>query len=126
MDQWHFPRRRVEEAAVPVDVIDSEQVNEGGLAEVVTKTTKGQSPRSLIQQWGQWFAAGLSFLLILMVKLYQITLGPFLGGRCRFYPSCSYYFIEAVRKHGPVKGALRGLFRICRCHPFCEGGYDPP
>ncbi|MEW4487809.1 membrane protein insertion efficiency factor YidD [Thalassoglobus sp. JC818] len=67
-----------------------------------------------------------SFILILMVKLYQVTLGPFLGGRCRFYPSCSNYFIQAVRKHGPIKGAWKGLYRLCRCHPFCEGGYDPP
>ena len=67
-----------------------------------------------------------SVVLILMVKLYQVTLGPFLGGRCRFYPSCSNFFIQAVRKHGPVKGALKGLYRLCRCHPFCEGGYDPP
>lgn len=64
--------------------------------------------------------------LILLVKLYQITLGPFLGGRCRFEPSCSHYFIEAVRKYGAMKGATKGVLRICRCHPFCEGGYDPP
>jgi uncharacterized protein len=71
----------------------------------------------------QWLAASL---LIGLVKLYQVTLGPFLGGRCRFEPSCSNYFIEAVRKHGPVIGALKGIWRICRCHPFHPGGYDPP
>lgn len=65
-------------------------------------------------------------VLILLVKLYQITLGPFLGGRCRFVPSCSVYFIEAVRKYGAVRGAWKGILRICRCHPFCPGGYDPP
>lgn len=65
-------------------------------------------------------------ILILGVKLYQITLGPFLGGRCRFEPSCSYYFISAVRKYGAIRGAVKGIWRICRCHPFCEGGYDPP
>lgn len=65
-------------------------------------------------------------VLIGLVKLYQITLGPFLGGRCRFEPSCSNYFIEAVRKHGAFLGAAKGIWRICRCHPFSRGGYDPP
>ncbi|QDT30870.1 MULTISPECIES: membrane protein insertion efficiency factor YidD [Thalassoglobus] len=67
-----------------------------------------------------------SFLLILAVKGYQITLGPFLGGRCRFEPSCSVYFIEAVKKYGAIRGATKGLLRICRCHPFSRPGYDPP
>lgn len=64
--------------------------------------------------------------LIGLVRLYQWTLGPILGGRCRFYPSCSEYFIQAVKKHGAVSGALRGLGRLLRCHPFHPGGYDPP
>lgn len=68
----------------------------------------------------------LSFFLIAGVRLYQIFLGPFLGGRCRFEPSCSNYFIEAVRKRGPVTGAIKGIGRICRCHPWNPGGFDPP
>jgi putative membrane protein insertion efficiency factor len=67
-----------------------------------------------------------SGLLIAAVRLYQWTLSPLLGQRCRFQPSCSVYFILAVQKHGVVRGALRGLWRICRCHPFHPGGYDPP
>jgi putative membrane protein insertion efficiency factor len=67
-----------------------------------------------------------SGLLIASVRLYQGTLSPLLGRRCRFDPSCSSYFILAVQKHGAVLGALRGLWRICRCHPFHPGGYDPP
>jgi putative membrane protein insertion efficiency factor len=65
-------------------------------------------------------------LLIALVRAYQVVLGPWLGGRCRFYPSCSEYFIEAVRKHGPIKGAAKGMWRLARCQPFCRGGYDPP
>lgn len=72
------------------------------------------------------FSNALSLFLIGGVRLYQIFLGPFLGGRCRFEPSCSNYFIEAVRKHGPVSGAWRGVWRICRCHPWNPGGFDPP
>jgi uncharacterized protein len=59
------------------------------------------------------------------VLLYRATLGQFLGGRCRFEPSCSQYLIDAVKKHGMVRGTWRGLKRIGRCNPFCKGGYDP-
>jgi len=68
----------------------------------------------------------LSAILIGSVRLYQILLSPLLGRQCRFEPSCSNYFIQAVRKHGPLKGAWRGVCRIGRCHPFHPGGYDPP
>jgi putative membrane protein insertion efficiency factor len=64
--------------------------------------------------------------LILVVRLYQWTLSPLVGRVCRFQPSCSNYMIGAVRKHGAVKGGWRGILRICRCHPFHPGGYDPP
>lgn len=64
--------------------------------------------------------------LIGLVRLYQWTLSPLLGPHCRFEPSCSAYFIQAVRKHGALVGSLRGLRRIGRCHPFHPGGYDPP
>jgi uncharacterized protein len=66
------------------------------------------------------------WLLIGLVRLYQWTISPMLGQRCRFEPSCSVYFIESVRKHGAIRGALRGVWRICRCHPWNPGGYDPP
>lgn len=74
----------------------------------------------------RWINRGLSLLLIALVRLYQITLGPFLGGHCRFQPTCSRYFIAAVQKHGPWKGAWMGIWRILKCHPFHRGGYDPP
>lgn len=67
-----------------------------------------------------------AFFLIGVVRLYQIFLGPIFGGRCRFDPTCSNYFIGAVKKHGAVSGAARGLWRILRCHPWNAGGYDPP
>jgi uncharacterized protein len=66
------------------------------------------------------------FALIGAARLYQWTLSPLLGRHCRFEPSCSSYFILAVRKYGAVRGTLRGLWRICRCHPFHPGGNDPP
>jgi uncharacterized protein len=66
------------------------------------------------------------YFLVGGVRLYQITLSPYLGQQCRFQPSCSHYFIQAVEKHGAVRGSLKGAWRICRCNPWCEGGYDPP
>jgi putative membrane protein insertion efficiency factor len=65
-------------------------------------------------------------VMIGMVRLYQIFLSPWLGRNCRFEPSCSQYFILAVRKYGAVRGAFLGAWRIVRCNPFCRGGYDPP
>ncbi|MFB3891574.1 MAG: membrane protein insertion efficiency factor YidD [Phycisphaerae bacterium] len=69
-----------------------------------------------------WLVSGF---VILLVRLYQATLARFLGGQCRFTPTCSQYFIEAVRKRGAVIGTLMGLWRILRCNPFSKGGYDP-
>jgi len=63
--------------------------------------------------------------LILLARLYQLTLSPLLGGHCRHVPTCSRYFIEAVRKHGAIRGGAMGAWRILRCHPFGRGGYDP-
>lgn len=74
----------------------------------------------------KWIANGLSLLLIAGVRFYQYFIGPLLGKHCRFEPSCSNYFIQAVKKYGPIKGPWKGALRILRCHPFCEGGYDPP
>jgi len=65
-------------------------------------------------------------LLIGLARVYQWTLSPIIGRQCRFTPTCSNYFIGAVRKYGAVRGTLRGLWRICRCHPFHPGGHDPP
>lgn len=75
-----------------------------------------------------WLAAGglVSLTLILLVRLYQLAISPWLGRNCRFTPSCSNYFIQAVRKHGALRGTWRGVCRICRCHPLHPGGYDPP
>ena len=64
--------------------------------------------------------------LIMPVRLYQAWLRPILPAACRFYPSCSEYFIQAVQKYGPVRGTAKGVWRLCRCHPWHPGGYDPP
>lgn len=63
--------------------------------------------------------------LILLVKAYQLAVSPWLGGCCRFHPSCSAYAIEALERHGAWRGTWLALRRIGRCHPGCEGGCDP-
>jgi putative membrane protein insertion efficiency factor len=64
-------------------------------------------------------------LLLLMIRGYQLALSPMLGPRCRFYPSCSCYAHTAVERFGVMRGLLLSIRRVGRCHPFCEGGYDP-
>jgi putative membrane protein insertion efficiency factor len=66
------------------------------------------------------------WLMIAAVRCYQLGISPFIGMRCRFEPTCSQYFIEAVRKYGALRGGWRGLCRIARCHPWGRSGYDPP
>lgn len=67
----------------------------------------------------------ISKLFIALIKVYKRFISPLLGNRCRFYPTCSTYAIEAITKYGAVKGGFMSLKRIMRCHPFNPGGYDP-
>lgn len=67
----------------------------------------------------------MSKVIVALVWVYRGTLGPFMGGHCRFDPSCSQYMIDSVHKHGPVRGAWRGIKRIGRCHPWGGSGFDP-
>jgi putative membrane protein insertion efficiency factor len=66
--------------------------------------------------------------MVALIKVYQVALSPLFGQRCRYYPSCSNYAIEAVRVHGPVRGSLYAAWRLARCNPFSDGGVDdvPP
>ena len=63
-------------------------------------------------------------LLIEMIRLYRATLSGWLGGQCRFYPSCSHYAEDAIRTHGATKGAVLATWRVLRCNPFGKGGID--
>ena len=60
-----------------------------------------------------------------LIRLYQLTLSPFIGGQCRFYPTCSHYGLDAYRHHGALRGTFLTARRVLRCHPFSRGGYDP-
>lgn len=63
--------------------------------------------------------------VLLLIRIYKATLSPLIGNHCRFYPTCSDYMAEAIRKHGLSKGLWMGLKRLWRCHPFHAGGLDP-
>lgn len=63
--------------------------------------------------------------ILALIKLYQTVLSPFTGRHCRFHPTCSAYTAEAVRKYGALRGGWMGIKRICRCHPYNDGGCDP-
>jgi putative membrane protein insertion efficiency factor len=65
-------------------------------------------------------------LMIALVKLYQRLLSPLLGNVCRFEPSCSRYAVACLETHGAVRGGLLSVVRLCKCHPFHPGGFDPP
>ncbi len=67
----------------------------------------------------------MKVILVVLVRSYQMVLGPMLPPSCRYYPSCSTYAIEALERHGVWRGGWLALRRIGRCHPFRPGGYDP-
>ena len=84
------------------------------------ETLQGASmvSRARSYRFGQW-------LLLALVQLYRIFLSPFLGGACKFYPSCSQYAQEAIAWHGAKRGSWLALRRLGRCRPFTKGGFDP-
>jgi len=64
-------------------------------------------------------------ILVGLIRLYQIFISPLKGQTCRFYPSCSEYSVQALKKYGVIKGSWKSIRRISRCHPFHPGGHDP-
>lgn len=67
----------------------------------------------------------VAFPFIVLIRFYQIAISPYLGPRCRFYPTCSQYALEAIKLHGLVFGLWLMTKRLLKCHPACKGGYDP-
>lgn len=64
-------------------------------------------------------------ILIYIVRIYQVLISPLFPPSCRYYPTCSNYMIDALKKHGPILGLIMGISRILRCNPFIRGGVDP-
>ncbi|WP_446526863.1 membrane protein insertion efficiency factor YidD, partial [Photobacterium swingsii] len=64
-------------------------------------------------------------VLLFLLRIYKVAFSPFVGAQCRFLPTCSDYARDAVITHGPGYGSYLAAKRLCRCHPFAQGGYDP-
>ena len=64
-------------------------------------------------------------IMVATIRLYQICVSPWMPPACRFTPTCSDYAIQAFKKHGFIKGIGLTIWRLCRCQPFCKGGFDP-
>ena len=60
-----------------------------------------------------------------LIRVYKFVISPLFPNSCRFYPTCSEYSFEAIKKYGSIKGTWLGIKRVARCHPFHPGGYDP-
>lgn len=67
----------------------------------------------------------MKHVFVFLIRGYQLFLSPLFPASCRYYPTCSQYAIEAIEKHGAVKGLWLAAKRISRCHPFRAGGFDP-
>jgi uncharacterized protein len=83
-----------------------------------TAANSSAPPHAKAKTFGAWS-------LLAFVRFYKIFFSPFLGGACKFYPSCSNYAQEAIELHGARRGALLALKRLGRCRPFTKGGFDP-
>lgn len=68
---------------------------------------------------------GIKWLLILPIRFYRYVISPWTGHACRFTPTCSVYAIEAIERHGALRGLMLAARRLSRCHPFADGGHDP-
>ena len=79
---------------------------------------------SFIYKFYKLIRDGIVWILVLPVKFYQMFISPMLGSNCNFTPTCSAYSIQALKKHGPVKGLLLAVWRILRCNPWGGHGHD--
>lgn len=93
-------------------------------ADTSTHSTSAAEPT--VSGSGHFVGALVGNAMISMVRFYQRGISPLLGKNCRYEPTCSQYFVLAVQKYGPLRGAWKGFWRIMRCHPFRPGGFDPP
>ena len=71
------------------------------------------------------YSSFMKKIVLVLLRLYQLAISPFLGHCCRFFPTCSEYAKDAVTKHGVLKGLYLAMIRISKCHPFHRGGSDP-
>ncbi len=81
--------------------------------------------RRLLDALRRWLDGFVTTIMLVLIQLYRWILSPFIGGQCRFYPTCSIYAREAIKLHGPWRGSMLAAKRLSRCHPLHPGGNDP-
>ena len=81
--------------------------------------------RRLLDALRRWLDGFVTTIMLVLIQLYRWILSPFIGGQCRFYPTCSIYAREAIKLHGPWRGSVLAAKRLGRCHPLHPGGNDP-
>ena len=81
--------------------------------------------RRLLDALRRWLDGFVTTIMLVLIQLYRWILSPFIGGQCRFYPTCSIYAREAIKLHGPWRGSMLAAKRLGRCHPLHPGGNDP-
>jgi len=67
----------------------------------------------------------MRLILLTLIRIYRYAISPLMANHCRYYPSCSQYAVEAIETHGAMHGSWLATRRLCRCHPFSAGGFDP-
>lgn len=85
----------------------------------------GLAASSRVESRVGWLGRMGNLPFLLVIRVYRVVLSPVMGGQCRFEPSCSLYSMEAYRLYGPIVGTRMTVGRICRCHPWNKGGFDP-
>ncbi|MGJ8636853.1 MAG: membrane protein insertion efficiency factor YidD [Phycisphaerales bacterium] len=85
----------------------------------------GLAASSRVESELGWFGRVGNVPFLVLIRVYRVVLSPVIGGQCRFEPTCSLYSMEAYRLYGPVIGTRMTIGRICRCHPWNAGGFDP-
>ena len=85
----------------------------------------GLAASSMVESKVGWWGRVGNVPFLLVIRVYRAVLSPVIGGQCRFEPTCSRYAAEAYRLYGPLVGTRMTVGRICRCHPWNKGGFDP-
>ena len=88
-------------------------------------TQSKQDSRTRLQRFNSWLKKVLNYPFIFLIRFYQLCISPYKPSCCRFTPTCSQYMVDAVLKHGIIKGGWLGIKRLCKCHPWGGSGYDP-
>jgi len=97
----------------------------GGDERVAEATAEARRDNLSHDCLGETMRSAGKWILLLLVRVYQVFLSPFFGGACKFYPSCSRYGYEAIAKHGAWSGSVLAVKRLLRCRPFTKSGFDP-